>query len=352
MSSDWNTLDRQAPIQYVRDKAKKAFDVPTVKFQFEREQTRTVRKETLNDRGVPTGHTVETSTYTKDCKVTLKTFAHSSDEDGEHWLEALQMVKKELEVEWKEAEGAKTNDATVLFQAIDRILLHTANAEWMDCMSRWDKKNPNKTAKNWEKFKLCIIDFTTRVVFKPDAYDRQKSYLQERVKPYDLSAKEWSLQLETTSREMIWLITSVLKVQKETVPTANLSDLWVLGYLTEAKERRILFTKMPPSWHRTIQMTDTSRELQDRADIAAVTNHLATLESLEKPDRLRSTRITGRSARSGRISTSNRPPSRPQNYRRIPQRQPYGGQPYNSSTYPRYQQPQQLQSGGRPGYPR
>jgi len=45
-------------------------------------------------------------------------------------------------------------------------------------MSRYDKKYPNKTAKNWEKFKLCIIDFTTRVVFKPDAYDRQKSYLQ------------------------------------------------------------------------------------------------------------------------------------------------------------------------------
>jgi len=122
---------------------------------------------------------VETSTCVKDCKVPLKTFAHSSDEDGEPWLEALQMVKKELEVEWKEASGAKTNDATVLFQAIDRALLHSANAEWMDCMSRHDKKHTNKTAKNWEKFKLCIIDFTTRVVFKPDAYDRQKSYLQD-----------------------------------------------------------------------------------------------------------------------------------------------------------------------------
>jgi len=28
MSSDWNTLDRQAPIPYVRDKAKKAYEVP------------------------------------------------------------------------------------------------------------------------------------------------------------------------------------------------------------------------------------------------------------------------------------------------------------------------------------
>jgi len=98
MSSDWNTLDRQAPIPCVRDKAKKAFEVPTVKFQFEGEQTKTVTKETLDDHGVPTGHVVETSTYAKDCKVTLKTFAHSSDEDGEHWLEALQMVQKELEV--------------------------------------------------------------------------------------------------------------------------------------------------------------------------------------------------------------------------------------------------------------
>jgi len=155
---------------------KKAYEVPTVKFQFEREQTKTVTKETLDDHGVPTGHTVETSTDLKDCKITLKTFAHFSDEDGEHWLEALRMVQKELAVEWKKAEQAKTNDATVLFQAIDRVLQHSANAEWMDCISRWDKKHPNKTAETWEKFKLCVVDFTTRVVFKPDAYDRQKSY--------------------------------------------------------------------------------------------------------------------------------------------------------------------------------
>jgi len=351
MSSEWIALDRQAPIPYVRDKAKKAFEVPTVKFQFEMEQTKTVTKETQDDHGVPTGATVEKSTYIKDCKATLKTFAHSSDEDGEPWLEALETAQKELEVEWITASGAKVNDATVLFQAIDRVCLHSANAEWMDTIGRYDKKNQNRSAKTWEKFKLCITDFTTRVVFNPDAYNRQKSYLQERVKPYDLSAKEWSLRLEKVSRMMPWLMLSVAKLQKETLPNANWADLWVLGYLTEAEKRSILFTKMHPSWHRTIQLTDTSRELQDRADIATVTNHLATLESLERADRLRSTRITGRSSRAGRISTSNRPTSRPQNYRRFPQRQPYGRQPYNSSTYPRYQQPQQLQSGGRPGYP-
>ena len=96
-------------------------------------------------------------------------------------------------MEWIEASRAKANDATVLFQAKHQITQHSVNAEWMDAMGRYDKKYPNKTAKTWEKFKLCITDFNTRVVFKPDAYGRQKSYLQERVKPYDLSAKEWSL---------------------------------------------------------------------------------------------------------------------------------------------------------------
>jgi len=175
MSSDWNTLDRQAPIPCVRDKAKKSFEAPTVKFQFEREQTKTVTKETQDDHGVPTGHVVETSTYIKDCEVALKTFAHSFDEDGEHQPEALQMVEKELEVEWIEASGAKTNDATVPFQATDRMLLHSANAEWMDAIGRCDKKHDNKTAKNWEKFKLCVTDFATRVVFKPDAWAKELS---------------------------------------------------------------------------------------------------------------------------------------------------------------------------------
>jgi len=75
----------------------------------------------------------------------------------------------ELEVEWTTASGAKVNDATVLFQAMDRMLLHSANAEWMDTMGRYDKKNPNHTTKNWEKFKICVTAFTTRVDFKPDA---------------------------------------------------------------------------------------------------------------------------------------------------------------------------------------
>jgi len=79
---------------------------------------------------------VERSTDTKDCKVTLKTFAHSTDEDGEHWLEALGMVQKELEPEWIAASGAKANDATVLFHAIDRITQHSANAEWKDTVGR------------------------------------------------------------------------------------------------------------------------------------------------------------------------------------------------------------------------
>jgi len=350
MSSDWNALDRQAPIPHVRDPKKTACEAPTVKFQFEREHAKTVTKETQDDHGVPTGHTVETSTCLKDCKVALKTFAHSSDEDGEHWLEALRMVQKELAVEWKKAEQAKTNDATVSFQAIDQMLQHSANAEWMDCISRWDKKHPNKTAETWEKFKLCVVDFAARAVFKPDACDGQKSYLQERVKPFDLSAKEWSLRLETVGGEMPWLMTSALKLQKETAPAANWTDPWVLGCLTEAEQRRILFAKMPPSWNRTIQLTDASRELQDRADIATATSHLATLESLEKADRLRSTRMTGRSSRAGRTSASTRPASRQQNCGRNPQNQQHsgqqcnsGGQPCNSSTCPRCQLQQQLQ---------
>jgi len=241
-------------------------------------------------------------------------------------------MQKELEVERTATAGAKANDATALFQAMDRMLLHSANAEWVDTVGRYDKRNPNSTTKNWEKFKHCTSDFITRAVFKPDAYDRRKSHLQEHVKPFDLSVKEWSLRLETISRLMPWLIRSVIKLQKETVPTANWKDWWIMGSLTEADIRRILFSQMPPLWNRTIQMMDASRELQDRADVSTVASHLATLESIEKADRLRSTRVTGRSSRPRRISASTRPPSRPQNYRRCPPRQLYGGQPYKTNT--------------------
>ena len=136
-----DTLDRQAPIPYIRDKAKREFDVPTIKFEFEREVVKTVRKQTENEQGVPQGMITETSTYTKDVKVTLKTFSHSSEEDGEHFLEALETMQKELIPEWTEPQGRKGYDAKVLFQAVDKMLLHSANAEWMDTLSRYDKRN-------------------------------------------------------------------------------------------------------------------------------------------------------------------------------------------------------------------
>ena len=140
-SSDPTVLDRQAPIPYVRPKEKKEFEVPTIKFFFEREQTRTIRKETTNPQGMPQETVTEVSTYVKDVKVTLKTFSHSASEDGEHFLEALETLQKELEPEWTVAKTRKANDATVLFQAMDRMLLHSANAEWMDTVSRYDKNH-------------------------------------------------------------------------------------------------------------------------------------------------------------------------------------------------------------------
>ena len=284
---DWTILDQQAPIPYVRDPYKKAYKVPTVKFEFEREQTRTVIKEVRDAQGQPGGTTTERSTYMKDCKVTLSTFGHSSSEDNEHWLEALITFKKEMALEWEKASSAKANDARVLFEAMNKILLHTANAEWMDCLNRYDQTaaRPDLT---WEKFKLCVSDFTNRVVFKKDAYDKQKSYLQERAKPFDLTASKWSLRFETLSRYMPWLITSVVNLKKETFDTADWKDWWKLGFFSEAETRRIILNRMPDKWQRMIQLTDTNRELQDRADVA--TNY-TTFSHTRKPRKGRQTWI-------------------------------------------------------------
>jgi len=128
----------------------------------------------------------------KTARLPSRLFAHSADEDGEHFLEAIETLQKELEVELTTASRAKANDATLSFQAVDRMFLHSSNAEWTDAVGRHDKKNPNSAAKSCEKFKTCESDFAARAVFKPDACDSQKRFLQEHVKPCDLSTKEWS----------------------------------------------------------------------------------------------------------------------------------------------------------------
>jgi hypothetical protein len=122
---------------------------------------------------------------TKEKKVTLMTYGDTSDEDIESFFDSFDGMKSELKLKWEEASQAKANSAAILFKAMDRMLTDTAETEWRDIIEETiDEKGTKLYAKNtWEDFKKAVLKYITTKVLPENACDKQRTYLQERVKP-------------------------------------------------------------------------------------------------------------------------------------------------------------------------
>jgi hypothetical protein len=79
----------------------------------------------------------------------------TSEEDAEAFFHAFERLQVELEDQWTVASAAKTKDATVLFHAMDKMLVENASTDWHDVLAD-TAKLPNKT---WESFKKATAKF-------------------------------------------------------------------------------------------------------------------------------------------------------------------------------------------------
>jgi hypothetical protein len=77
------------------------------------------------------------------------------------------------------------------------------------------------------------------------AHDKQRMYLQERVKPQKMTSKEWWLRLQTLSRQRLVYFFPTMEDLKLEYPTATFPDWWKIGELTEADKKRIVITNAP-----------------------------------------------------------------------------------------------------------
>jgi len=281
-------------IPYKRKTVCADFKPEETKFSYEQEVESTKETTHTDEAGKET-KTKETITELKVKKVTLKTYGQSDKEDCEHFFEALEKLKRELKKVWEETSKAKDRDAEILFDAFDQMLVGTASSEWHDVLA-------TETKRDWEAFKGLVAKYITTKILPEDAYNRQVTYMQERRKPYDLSVKDWWLRMQTIDRYLPYFMPSKEALQLW-VPSADFKDWWNKGSLADQEKKRIVMTKVPPTWQEELRRVDVAHSIRNTKSTEELVDYFTTLEGLERNRRQPARRTSaGRMSNRGRVS--------------------------------------------------
>jgi hypothetical protein len=105
------------------------------------------------------------------------------------------------------------------------MLQATANQEWWAEL----KDEPSRT---WEQFKLKTSSYIEKYILPEDAYARQVTYLQERMKPSALTAKKWLARLSVINGYLPYFFGTLAQLKAE-FPDATFPDYWITGGLQE-----------------------------------------------------------------------------------------------------------------------
>ena len=285
--------DAEAPLPYIR--RKQNFKPDEAKFTYEAEKV-SVRITERTEEGKKIS-TKETVTEDKEHKVYLKQYGKSSEEDCEHFFEAFEHMQTKLPAIWTEVQKAKDRDATILFEAMDTMLVGTALTEWHDVLQQ-------ERSRTWEMFKTKVAEFITTKVLPEDSYNKQITYMRERRKPMALTSNEWWLRIQTLDRYLPYFIGTLAKLKNE-FPSATFTEWWKSGSLTQAEYKRVVTTRVPSEWQEKLAVVDVGHTFRDNRSINDLIDYFTTLESLEQRRRQPARRIGG--PRSGqRISNRGR----------------------------------------------
>ncbi len=277
MSTGHDPRDDQAPLPYVRRKTN--FTPEEIEFRYDKPTVaiKTITREWLDEQNHPMQETItETIAEERTKKKILRCYGHSSEEDIEHFFEAFERFRKQLETEWQESSQAKTRDARILFDAFDAMLIGTASAEWHDTLG-------DELGRTWEHFKTNVSKFICTKILPDDAYKIQVRHMQERKKPAStaLTSVQWWSRIQTINRYLVFFFPS-LEALQEHFPAADFRAWWKSGPLSTAELRRIITNRVPDKWQDQVQKVDMGHEYRERRPIEDLINYCTTLESMEK----------------------------------------------------------------------
>ena len=98
----------------------------------------------------------------------------------------------------------------------------TANSEWHDVIGGTTVSNTT-----WENFQVQVSKYMLTKVLPDNAYVQQRSYLQQRVKPRVMTAKEWWQRMQMLNRYLRYFVS--LDMLKKYKMNATFTDWWASG---------------------------------------------------------------------------------------------------------------------------
>jgi len=263
---------------YIRDPKCESHDMIEREFKYDKE---TVSTKTITSKvGDQETTTTEEIRETKKQKVNLKVYSQSTYEDAEHFFDAFQHLQSEMSEVYSAASSAKTKDASTLFKAMDNMLDGVAYTEWKDVLD--PTTAPKRTGQTWEDFKVCVATFIcTKVVRKEDAYNRQRQYMLQRMKPIGQPVDRWWLRMQTLNRYLPYLIPN-MEILKKWCPNTDFSKWWIDGSLSEQELKTIVTTRVPDSWTEKLREVDVGRKIRDNSTTNDLVDYFETLQQLEQ----------------------------------------------------------------------
>ena len=308
--------DMEAPLPYIRRHPD--FKPEETKFEFEYTEPirKTVQKKALNEKGelqITETYTEETE-ITKRKKVYLKCFGNTSKEDGVVFFQCFNRMLKELAVEVRKCSQAKERDASILFQATDKMLIGAANANWLTVLNSAGTEaenvdNTGTTKTTWEVYKRMIAKYIcTQVYTGTCLYDQQVEYMQSRHKPKSMTAKEWHRTFQEYNNYMCYLFPDLAAMKRQFLQ-ATFKE-WMArkaGALTPAQERRVILEKVKENWRNALKLHDIGRVYREQKSPEDIVDYYTTLEGLEQ-NRARQTSNGGQMNRGRPNNFSNNNP--------------------------------------------
>ena len=215
--------DTEAPMPHIR--LHPNFKPEEAKFEFEHTEpvTKTVQKKALSDKGVleVTETYTEQTEITKRKKVILKCYGHTAEEDGIVFFQCLNRMLKELAEEVRKSSQAKDKDASILFKAADKMLIGSANADWLTVLNSTGTEADNvdtsgTTKTTWEVYKRLIASYICTQVYTGTCLcDHQVECMQSRHKPRSMTAKEWHRTFKECNNYMCYSFPDLAAMKRQ-----------------------------------------------------------------------------------------------------------------------------------------
>ena len=273
---------------YWRANKYKTYKPDQAKFTYDRKETIVCEEETTETGKEPV-KVVKTTVSYRQQKRTLNVYKQSPEEDVEHFFEALEHMQNEMDTEWARISASKTNDASILFKAMEKMLEGIAKTEWQDIV----KANEDQHGlKMWEDFKTLLGQYiSTKVIHKESAYERQRRYMRERRMPIGMEVSEWWLRIQTLNRYLPYLIPS-MQALKYWHPDADWKQWWKAGSLSEPELKEIILERVPRKWALKFEELDVGNKMRDTFAINEIVDYFERLQRLES-------KVTALTARRG-----------------------------------------------------